>query len=82
MRYTYETARTQRRSAEALIDEVFGDRATGGAPEGNGAPCLDAEFLSADRRAAMGFYGLPYAAPVCRELMNDPGRRRRRCARP
>ena len=62
MHYTYERSRAQRLTAEALIRRAFGER----------PGALDAEFLSARRDAALGFSGLPYAAPVCRALLNVP----------
>ncbi|MCD8384948.1 MAG: glycosyl transferase [Clostridiales bacterium] len=64
MYYTNEQARTQRMTATALITETF--------PEQAGRGALNAEFLAADRQAAVGVSGLPYEAPVCAYLLNQP----------
>ncbi len=64
MHYSNEQARTQRLTAAQLIRDVFGSQALPGA--------LDAEFLSASRSHALGFAGLPFEAPICAYLMNQP----------
>ncbi len=62
MVFTAEQARTQTVTAEGLIREAF--------PGLTGA--LDAEFFDAGRRSAFGVSGLPYTAPVCVRILNDP----------
>lgn len=64
MVFQREQARTQTLTAHEVIAGRFADRL------GRGA--WDAAFLAADRTAALGFLGLPYAAPVCAYLMNRP----------
>ena len=64
MHYSVEQARRQTMTAESLIREVFGPAAETG--------CLDAEFLDGARTAALGFAGLPFVMPVCRQLLNRP----------
>lgn len=64
MYYTYERARTQTLTAADRIGQRFPAQSTLGA--------LDAEFCAADRAAALGFAGLPFAAPICAHLMNCP----------
>ena len=62
MHFSTEYARTQAVTARERITEAFGRQ------EG----ALDAEFFSGDRKAALGFAGLPYEAPLCARLMNRP----------
>lgn len=62
MHFSTEYARTQTVTASERIIQTFGKQ------EG----ALDAEFLSGDRRSALGFAGLPYEAPLCARLMNRP----------
>lgn len=57
-----EYARTQTVTARERITQTFGKQ------EG----ALDAEFFSGSRKAALGFGGLPYEAPLCARLMNRP----------
>ncbi|MCD7857610.1 MAG: glycosyl transferase, partial [Clostridiales bacterium] len=59
-----EQARTQRLTAADLITAVF--------PEQAGQGALDAEFLAADRQSAVGVSGLPFEAPICAYLLNQP----------
>ena len=62
MHFPTEYARTQTVTARERITKTFGKQ------EG----ALDAEFFSGDRKAALGFAGLPYEAPLCARLMNRP----------
>ena len=64
MYYTYERARTQTLTAADRIGQRF--------PAQSALGALDAEFCAADRAAALGFAGLPFAAPICAHLMNCP----------
>lgn len=64
MNFQREQARTQTLTARQVIEKTFAEHIGGAA--------LDAEFLSADRSAALGFLGLPYEAPVCAYLLNRP----------
>ena len=64
MFFQAEQARTQTLTAGEVIARRFAARI--------GGKALDAEFLRADRSAALGFLGLPYEAPVCAYLMNAP----------
>ncbi len=64
MYFQTEQARTQTLTAKEVIGKSFAGQ--------TGDASLDAEFLSADRTAALGFLGLPYEAPVCAYLMNRP----------
>ena len=63
MHFTTEQARTQSLTARELVSQNF-------KPLLHGA--LDAEFFSAQRDSALGFTGLPFQAPVCAYLMNEP----------
>ena len=62
MHFSTEYARTQTITACERITETFGQQ------EG----ALDAEFFSGSRKAALGFAGLPFEAPLCARLMNRP----------
>ena len=63
MNFTIEQARTQSRTAMELLPD-FPSFAGG---------IVDAVFLTADRSRAFGFAGgLPWKAPVCMHLLNDP----------
>lgn len=62
MHFSTEYARTQTATAYERITEAFGTQ------EG----VLDAAFFSGGRKAALGFGGLPFAAPLCARLMNRP----------
>ena len=62
MHFSTEYARTQTVTARERITEAFGQQPGG----------LDAEFFSGHRKAALGFAGLPYEAPLCARLMNRP----------
>lgn len=64
MHYTIEQARTQSVTAAQVVRRVFGAQA--------GRGMLDAEFLSAGRTEALGVAGLPFEAPICAYLMNQP----------
>ena len=64
MFFQAEQARTQTLTAGEAIARRFAARI--------GAKALDAEFLRADRSAALGFLGLPFEAPICAYLMNAP----------
>ena len=63
MYFTTEQARTQSLTAPDLIARQFGKQIHG---------ALDAEFFSARRDSALGFTGLPYEAPICACLLNEP----------
>ena len=64
MNFTVEQARKQSLTAEEFIRERFPAFA---------GKIIDAEFLSADRSRAVGFAGgLPWEAPICSHLLNDP----------
>jgi len=60
----FEQARAQSIRAEALLRANFSRLSA--------AEVLDAEFFGADRAAALGCSGLPFRAPVCEKLLNDP----------
>ena len=62
--YRFEQARTQTIDSMDLIRAAFGDD--------EAERCSDAEFLSADRSAALGVSGLPFEAPICEHLLADP----------
>lgn len=62
MHLSTEYARTQTVTARERIVRTFGRQ------EG----ALDAEFLSGSRKAALGFAGLPFEAPLCARIMNRP----------
>ena len=62
MHFSTEQARTQTITACERIIQTFGRQ------EG----ALDAEFFSGSRKDALGFAGLPFAAPLCAHLMNRP----------
>ena len=62
--YRFEQARTQTIDAIDLVRAAFGDD--------EATRCSDAEFLSADRTAALGVSGLPFEAPICEHLLADP----------
>lgn len=62
MHFPTEYARTQTVTARERITKTFGKQES----------ALDAEFFSGDRKAALGFAGLPYEAPLCARLMNRP----------
>ena len=62
--YRFEQARTQTIDARDLVRAAFGDD--------EATRCSDAEFLSADRRAALGVTGLPFEAPICQHLLANP----------
>ena len=64
MMFSREQARTQSVTAQALIRRTFSVN--------GGESALDAVFLSAGREAALGFWGLPYRAPICAYLLNVP----------
>lgn len=64
MYFTNEQARTQRVTAAQRIRDAFGSDA--------GRGVLDAEFFSASRTHALGFAGLPFEAPICAYLLNQP----------
>ena len=63
MYFSREQARRQTVSATDLIRRAFGAAI--------GVEKLDAEFLSARRDRALGFAGLPYAAPICGHLLGN-----------
>ncbi|MGM9538061.1 MAG: GH36-type glycosyl hydrolase domain-containing protein [Candidatus Onthomonas sp.] len=63
MYYRNEQAREQRLTAWQLLNRTFPEQAALGV--------LDGEFFSADRKAALGFAGLPFEAPVCAHLMSE-----------
>ena len=63
VRLTAEQARNQSVTANGAARAVF--------PQLEGA-CFDAAFLTARRERVLAVSGLPYPAPVCRHLMNDP----------
>ena len=62
MVFQNEQARTQMITAKERIEKVFG------VPEEQ----IDAVFLDASRKKALGFEGLPFQAPICRYLSSDP----------
>ena len=66
--FRFEQARGQKLTAEELVRDRFGAKGIPGA--------LDAEFLDASRKVAIGFAGLPYVAPVCAYLLGDADIRR------
>lgn len=61
MYYSQEQARTETITASQVIYSAFKHQIKGQ---------LDAEFVTADRRRAVGFAGLPYTAPICTHLLN------------
>ncbi len=63
MRFCTERAREQAKPAADFVRELFGEKAAD--------PALDAAYLDAARTRAIGFVGLPYAAPICQHLMAD-----------
>ena len=63
MNFCTERAREQVRPAADFVRGLFGEKAAD--------PTLDAAYLDAARTRALGFVGLPYAAPVCQHLMAD-----------
>ncbi|MBQ9746879.1 MAG: hypothetical protein IJW21_08675, partial [Clostridia bacterium] len=62
MNFTYEKSRDKHLTAKEKIMNVFSLSAKDGV--------LDAEFLSADRKRAVAFLGLPYSAPICLRLFS------------
>jgi len=64
MYFKDEQARTQTVAAEQMIRREFGKLV--------GSQIIDAQFLDAGRRAALGFAGMPFEAPVCSYLLSDP----------
>lgn len=63
MQFVSERAREQVRPAADFIRQLFGEKAC--------APTLDAAYLDARRTRAVGFVGLPYAAPICQHLLGE-----------
>ncbi len=63
MQFSTERAREQVKPAGEYICELFGAKAA--------VPTLDAIYLDARRTLALGFMGLPYAAPICQHLMAE-----------
>ncbi len=64
MYFSNEQARTQKLTASELILDSFAEKISGNA--------IDAEFLAADRSAALGVVGLPYITTVCEHLLAVP----------
>ena len=64
MNFTYEKSRDKHLTAKEKIKSIFS------LSEQDGV--LDAEFLSADRKRAVAFLGLPYSAPICLRLFSFP----------
>lgn len=64
MYFKDEQARTQSIAAEQMIRRQFGTLV--------GTEALDAQFLDAGRKAALGFAGMPFEAPVCSYLLSSP----------
>ncbi len=63
MQFVSERARQQVCPAADFIRQLFGEKAC--------APTLDAAYLDARRTRAVGFVGLPYAAPICQHLLGE-----------
>ncbi len=63
MFYAREQARTSPLTAEKAAARSFGSQLR---------RCTDAEFCTGRRTRVLAVTGLPFAAPVCAHLMNDP----------
>ena len=65
MHFKYDNAREKWGSVLAVLAGRFGADLLSGS--------VDAEWLSASRDYVIGAAGLPFCAPVCERIMNDPG---------